>query len=100
MAMKISILGGMSIDFSKFEPCTQKKEPVKMRVEVGQKVRFDPFREIKGFGAEDHRGELVTGTVVMVNAPHKWFSVEYGSPKQRTSFNFCEIGRAVTVCGD
>ena len=68
-------------------------------IKVGQKVRFDPFKELKGFGAEDHRGEFVTGTVVMVNEPHKWFSVEYGDPKQRTSFKFSQIGKDVLICG-
>lgn len=68
-------------------------------VEIGQKVRFDPFEQIVGFGAEDNRGKTVTGTVVLVNEEHKWFSVEYGNPKMRTSFKFCDIGKAVTVCG-
>lgn len=68
-------------------------------IEVGQKVRFDPFNEVKGFGAENNRGNYVIGTVVMVNRPHTWFSVEYGNPKQRTSFKFCDIGEKVTVCG-
>lgn len=68
-------------------------------VEVGQKVRFDPFGSITGFASEDNRGKQVTGTVVMVNVLHKWFSVEYGKPKMRTSFKFCDIGSVVTVCG-
>ena len=102
MSMRISILGGVSIDFSKFEPCTMKKEeePVKMRVEVGQKVRFDPFKETTGFASEDHRNNPVTGTVVMINEPHQWFSVEYGNPKMRTSFKFCQIGKDVLICGN
>ena len=74
-----------------------KKEPV--AISVGQKVRFDPFEGIKGFGASDDRGNYVTGTVVSVNEPHKWFSVEYGNPKMMTSFKFCEIGSVVKVCG-
>ena len=68
-------------------------------IKVGQKVQFDPFKEITGFGSDDNRGKLVTGTVVMVNEPHSWFSVEYGNPKMRASFKFCDIGTAVTVCG-
>lgn len=72
-----------------------------MRIKIGQKVRFDPLAETRGFGAEDYRGHFVTGTVVMVNARHKWFSVEYlsGSTKQRTSFKFCQIGEDVQICG-
>lgn len=68
-------------------------------VSVGDKVRFDPFETITGFGSSDNRGKKVTGTVVMVNHEHQWFSVEYkcGGTKQLTSFKFCEIGKAVKV---
>lgn len=72
----------------------RRKQPV---IEVGQTVRFDPFEDITGFGANDNRGNYVTGTVVMVNKPHKWFSVEHGN--LRTSFKFSQIGREVKVCG-
>lgn len=70
-------------------------------INVGQKVRFDPFKEITGFASEDSRGKTVKGTVVMVNEPHQWFSVECdcGGLKQRTSFKFYQIGRDVLICG-
>ena len=71
-------------------------EPFKM--EVGQKVRFDPFLDIKGFASELNRGNKVTGTVVYVNHPHKWFSVEFGERKQRISFNYSDIGESVDLC--
>ena len=67
-------------------------------VEEGVKVRFDPFDYIQSFGSSDYKGREVIGTVVYVNAPHKWFSVEYGNGL-RTSFKFHEVGRAVVVCG-
>ncbi len=72
-----------------------------MLIEVGQKVRFDPFTEITGFASDSNRGNKVTGTVVMVNELHKWFSVEYscGGVKQRTSFKFSQIGEDVWICG-
>lgn len=66
-------------------------------VSIGQKVKFDPFEAITGFASEDCKGNEVTGTVVMVNEPHRWFSVKYGN--QRTSFSFSDIGKAVTICG-
>jgi hypothetical protein len=66
-------------------------------VEVGQGVRFDPFRHITGFASDDYRGRDVRGRVVYINEPHKWFSVEYGKPKARTSFKFCDIGHGVQV---
>lgn len=70
-------------------------------IKAGQKVRFDPFKEITGFASDDNRGQNVTGTVVMVCEPNKWFSVEYecGGVKQRTSFKFCQIGKDVMICG-
>lgn len=66
-------------------------------IAIGQRVRFDPFRDIRGYGVEEIRG-AVTGTVVMVNTSKRWFSVEYGEPKARASFNFCDIGKDVELC--
>ena len=67
-------------------------------VNIGQKVRFDPFETGLGFGIDAVRGE-VTGTVVEIYPEHKWFSVVYGEHKQRISFKFCDIGERVTVIG-
>lgn len=66
-------------------------------VEVGQKVRFDPFLYNQGQLGDLLRGDEVTGTIVYVNYLHGWFSVAYG--KLRTSFNFTDIDRTVTICG-
>lgn len=70
-------------------------------IKVGQKVRFDPYREITGFASEDCRGKKVIGTVVMVNRPHTWFSVEYDchGVKLRDSFKFSQIGNGVKLYG-
>lgn len=65
---------------------------------VGDKVRFDPFQHIKGSDIYYYR-QNVPGEVVEVNYKHKWFLVEYGCPKLRTSFNFVDIGKDVTVVG-
>ena len=65
-------------------------------IKVGQKVRFDPSRFWIGYAVEDCRGD-VTGTVVMVNHKHGWFSVKYGD--LRTSFMFSQIGKDVKICG-
>lgn len=70
----------------------------KNHVSIGQTVRFDPFETGFGFGIDDCRGE-VEGTVVEVYKDHKWFSVEYGNPKQRTSFSFADIGKSVMIVG-
>ena len=66
-------------------------------VDIGSKVRFDPMSCISTSSACDIREEKVTGTVVYINYPHKWFLVEYG--ELRTSFKFSEVGLAVVVCG-
>lgn len=68
-------------------------------IQVGQKVRFDPGEFVNGFGSNDFRGE-VTGTIVAVYPKHRWFSVEYGSPKQRTSFKFWDVGKSVVIDGN
>lgn len=70
----------------------------KHTVEVGQKVRFDPFEGAFGYGVEACRG-MVTGTVVDVYSEHNWFSVVYGDPQQRMSFKFCDIGERVKIIG-
>ena len=63
---------------------------------VGQKVRFDPFEGARFADISAVRGE-VTGTIVAIYPKHKWFSVEYGCPKLRTSFKFADIGEDVKV---
>lgn len=70
----------------------------KRYVTIGSKVRFDPFETVFGFGVDELRHE-VTGTVVEIHKAHKWFSVEYGEHKQRTSFNFADIGKSVMLVG-
>ena len=67
-------------------------------VVIGDKVRFDPFEHDRCTDVGFYRGGVI-GEVVEVNYDHKWFSVEYGNPKMRTSFNFCDIGSVVKVCG-
>ncbi len=69
----------------------------KKQIQVGQKVRFDPFETACGYGIDAIRG-LVTGTIVEVYHDHKWFSVEYGE-RQRTSFKFCDVGERVMFVG-
>ena len=71
---------------------------IKHNVEVGQKVRFDPFEGAFGYGIESCRGK-VTGTIADVYPEHKWFSVVFGDPQQRMSFKFCDIGERVKFVG-
>ncbi len=70
-------------------------------IEMGQAVRFKPFEDTKGFGSRDNTQEPVTGKVVYINEPHKWFTAEYNcnGVKLRKSFKFWDIGKAVKVCG-
>ena len=69
-------------------------------VEIGQKVKFDPYAEANGTCSRTLKGNLVTGTVMLVNKAHKWFSIEYfiNGSKQRTSYKFCDIGEDVILC--
>lgn len=64
-------------------------------IQVGQKVRFDAFQNIKS--SVERIKEITVGTVVYVNERHKWFSVKYGE-NLRTSFKFTEIGQNVNIC--
>ena len=65
---------------------------------VGTKVIFDPLLGVKGVDVASMRQNVI-GEVVEVNYAHQWFSVEYGCPAIRTSFKFCDIGKAVDICG-
>lgn len=66
-------------------------------IHVGQRVRFDALAACKS--QADSIVANTVGVVVYINERHKWFSVEYGNPKARTSFKFCDIGSVVKVCG-
>lgn len=70
----------------------------KKKIQVGQKVRFDPFETACGYGVEAIRG-MVTGTVIEVYENHKWFAVGFGEPMQRISFKFCDVGERVKLVG-
>ena len=66
-------------------------------VHAGQRVKFDPFNADRFHGISEMR-RVEIGTVSEVHTEHKWFSVEYGNPKMRTSFNFADIGTTVFIC--
>lgn len=67
-----------------------------IKIEVGMKVEFRPFQDIKCYGmnADD---TLVVGTVVEVHKNHRWFSVVYGKQNMRISFKFQDIGDKVWI---
>lgn len=65
---------------------------------IGDQVKFNPFKGMKGVLFEGN-GE-VTGTVVMINYKHKYFLVEFGEHQLKTAYNFSDIGKDVTICGD
>lgn len=72
---------------------------MKNKLKTGMLVRFDPLEHIHSFGVSDYSGHYITGTIVFVNDLHKWFLVEYGYPRNRLSFKFCDIGGTVKICG-
>lgn len=66
-------------------------------IEVGQKVRLEPLKELTGFATKMNRKEAQVGTVIYVNRRHRWFLVEYFDRKLRTSFKFSQIGQDVEL---
>lgn len=61
-------------------------------IKIGQKVSFDPWHGINSVLGSRNDGN-VEGTVIYVNEPHNYFTVEYelGDGKFKTSFNFCDV---------
>lgn len=59
-------------------------------IKVGQKVEFNQFHYMPGGGGEDG---FVTGTVIYVNEPHRYFTAHYesGGNNGLLSFNFYDI---------
>lgn len=59
------------------------------KLKIGQKVSFDPYRDHRGYGVDEVRGN-VTGTIVLVHEDHRYFTTEYGVGNQlfRISFKF------------
>lgn len=68
-------------------------------VNVGDKVRFNPFKGIHIPGFCSDKDTIVTGTVIEIHNEHSWFAVEYelDDVKQRTSFNFADVGETVSL---
>ena len=68
-------------------------------VKIGTKVRFNPFKGINTTGFRSGKNVSVIGTVIEVYPEHRWFAVRYkiGGVKQRTSFNFSDIGVNVSI---
>ena len=59
-------------------------------IKVGQKVTFNQFHYMPGGGGPDG---YVTGTVVYVNEPHRYFTATYeaGGRPWLISFNFYDL---------
>ena len=66
-------------------------------IKIGQKVKFNPFKGINTTGLV-FCDMSTTGIVKYVNTKHRWFSVEYGDPKMRISYDFNDIGKDVKIC--
>lgn len=67
------------------------------KLRIGQRVKCDPLRDIGGQGSWDAK-QTVIGTIVYVNAPHRWFLVAYGE-SLRTGYKFCDLGDRVELYG-
>lgn len=70
-----------------------------MRIKVGQKVKFDPFKDIRTYGYIRTKKD-VEGTIVEVFPDHRWFSVQYGEPPNtfKISFRFEDLNECVYFC--
>ena len=68
-------------------------------INIGQKVTFNPFAGINGPN-DVSRFNNTEGTVKYVNSRNRWFSVEWGEPKTRISFNFNDIGKTVKLVAE
>lgn len=68
-------------------------------VHIGDKVRFDVFKDARSTGFKNCGELIVVGTVVYINEEHRWFSAEYEleGTKQRLSFKFDQVGDCVTI---
>lgn len=66
-------------------------------IKIGQKVQIRPFDHMRSSGMLSLMQKKATGTVVYVNQEHRWFTVEYGDPVARISYNFADIGTEVQL---
>ncbi len=59
-------------------------------IKVGQKVAFNQFHYMPGGGGSDG---FVTGSVIYVNEPHRYFTTEYecGGKTWKISFKFNDL---------
>ena len=63
-------------------------------IEVGQRVKYDPFQCMSYLGVGEIRQEVV-GVVTYVNHKRGWFTVEKDGI--RTTFRFTDIGKDVRI---
>ena len=74
-----------------------------MMIGEGMKVAFVPAcNDSTVLSPAERRAATITGKVAYINHEHRYFTVEYGcgSKKQYESFNFHDVGKAVTVYGN
>lgn len=74
------------------------------KLAVGLKVKFVPFvEEVRNKTVEERKAarKTATGTVIYINAPHKYFTIEYDwyGNKMRESFKFVDFGEVVVPSG-
>lgn len=67
-------------------------------IKIGQKVRINPFNNIRTPGLSDSK-ETFEGTVHFVHPTHRWFNVEYtdNAGKRLVGYKFDDIGREVKI---
>lgn len=74
------------------------------KLAVGLKVKFVPFvEEVRNKTVEERKAarKTASGTVVYINTPHKYFTIEYDwyGNRMRESFKFVDFGQVVVPSG-
>lgn len=74
------------------------------KLAVGLKVKFVPFvEEVRNKTVEERKAarKTASGTVIYINAPHTYFTIEYDwyGNKMRESFKFVDFGQVVVPSG-
>lgn len=71
-------------------------------ISIGDKVKFNPFKDVRILGLAGVDDETVKGKVIEVYPEHRWFAVEYflgkDNTRLRTSFKFSDIDKTVFPC--
>ncbi len=64
-----------------------------MAIQVGTKVRFDPFRDVGGYGVEGMRGQVTGKTIAALEAHQGQYKGLSASIVERSKLESCITSR-------